>query len=158
MANLYDIDAKIMECMANCIDPDTGEITNSERLEALQMERQIKLENVALYIKNLKADAAMYKAEKQAFAERQAAAEKRAESLTEWLKKALDGQKFKTEKAEVNFRKTQIVEVIDIWDLNEDLLKYSDPTPDKAAIKRAIKAGEEVKGAKLVDDISMTIK
>lgn len=158
MANLYDIDAKIMECMTNCIDPDTGEITNSEQLEALQMERQTKLENVALYIKNLKADAAMYKAEKQVFAERQAAAEKRAESLSEWLKKALDGQKFKTEKAEVNFRKTQTVEIIDIWDLNEDLLKYSDPTPDKAAIKRAIKAGEEVKGAKLVDDISMTIK
>lgn len=158
MANLYDIDAKIMECMANCIDPDTGEITNSEQLEALQMERQTKLENVALYIKNLKADAAIYKAEKQAFAERQAAAEKRAESLSEWLKKALDGKKFKTEKAEINFRKTQTVEVIDIWDLNEDLLKYSDPTPDKAAIKRAIKAGEEVKGAKLVDDISMTIK
>lgn len=158
MANLYDIDTKIMECMANCIDPDTGEITNSEQLEALQMERQTKLENVALYIKNLKADAAMYKAEKQAFAERQAAAEKRAESLSEWLRKALDGQKFKTEKTEVNFRKTQKVEILDIWDLNEDLLKYSDPTPDKAAIKRAIKAGEEVKGAKLVDDISMTIK
>lgn len=158
MANLYDIDAKIMECMANCIDPDTGEITNSEQLETLQMERQTKLENVALYIKNLKADAAMYKAEKQAFAERQAAAEKRAESLSEWLRKALDGQKFKTEKAEVSFRKTQKVEILDIWDLNEDLLKYSDPTPDKAAIKRAIKAGEEVKGAKLVDDISMTIK
>ena len=158
MANLYDIDAKIMECMANCIDPDTGEITNSEQLEALQMERQTKLENVALYIKNLKADAAMYKAEKQAFAERQAAAEKRAESLSEWLKNALGGQKFKTEKAEVNFRKTSKVEVLDIWELNEDFVKYSDPTPDKAAIKRAIKAGEEVKGAKLVDDISMTIK
>ena len=76
----------------------------------------------------------------------------------EWLKKALDGQKFKTEKTEVNFRKTQKVEVIDIWELNEDYVKYSDPTPDKAAIKRAIKAGEDVKGAKLIDDISMTVK
>lgn len=158
MANLYEIDEKILECMTNCIDPDTGEITNSEQLEALQMERQTKLENVALYIKNLKADAAMYKAEKTAFAERQAAAEKRAESLSEWLRKALDGQKFKTEKTEVNFRKTQKVEVVDIWELNEDYVKYSDPTPDKAAIKRAIKAGEEVKGAKLIDDISMTVK
>ena len=158
MANLYEIDAKIMECMANCIDPDTGEIINTEQLEALQMERQTKLENVALYIKNLKADAEMYKAEKQAFEKRQMDAIKEANSLTEWLKKALDGQKFKTEKAEVSFRKTQKVEILDIWDLNEDLLKYSDPTPDKAAIKRAIKAGEEVKGAKLVDDISMTIK
>lgn len=158
MANLYEIDAKIMECMANCIDPETGEITNTEQLEALQMERQTKLENVALYIKNLKADAEIYKAEKQAFEKRQMDAIKEANSLTEWLKKALDGQKFKTEKAEVSFRKTQKVEILDIWDLNEDLLKYSDPTPDKAAIKRAIKAGEEVKGAKLVDDISMTIK
>lgn len=158
MANLYEIDTKIMECMANCIDPETGEIINTEQLEALQMERQTKLENVALYIKNLKADAAMYKAEKQAFAERQAAAERKAESLTEWLKKALDGQKFKTEKAEVNFRKTQKVEVIDIWELNEDFVKYSDPMPDKAAIKRAIKAGEEVNGAKLIDDISVSIK
>lgn len=158
MANLYEIDEKILECVANCIDPDTGEIVSNEQLEALQMERQTKLENVALYIKNLKADAAMYKAEKQAFAERQAAAEKRAESLSEWLKNALDGQKFKTEKTEVSFRKTSKIEVLDIWELNEDFVKYSDPTPDKAAIKRAIKAGEEVKGAKLVDDISMTIK
>jgi hypothetical protein len=100
----------------------------------------------------------MYKAEKTAFAERQAAAERKAESLTMWLKNALNGQKFKTEKAEINFRKTQKVEVIDIWELNEDFVKYSDPTPDKAAIKRAIKAGEDVKGAKLIDDISMTIK
>ena len=154
MASLYQIDEKILECF----DPDTGELLDAEQLESLQMEKTTKLENVALCIKNLNADAAMYKAEKQAFAERQAAAEKRAESLMEWLKKALDGQKFKTEKTEVNFRKTQKVEILDIWDLNEDLLKYSDPTPDKAAIKRAIKAGEEVKGAKLVDDISMTIK
>lgn len=158
MANLYEIDEKILECMTNCIDPDTGEITNSEQLEALQMERQTKLENVALYIKNLKADAATYKAEKQAFEKRQAAAEKEAESLSKWLKNALDGQRFKTDKTEVSFRKTQRVEVIDIWDLNEDFVKYSDPTPDKAAIKRAIKAGEEVKGAKLIDDISMTVK
>lgn len=158
MANLYEIDKKIIECMTNCIDPDTGEITNSEQLEALQMERQTKLENVALYIKNLEADAATYKAEKQAFEKRQAAAEKEAESLSKWLKNALDGQRFKTDKTEVSFRKTQRVEVIDIWDLNEDFVKYSDPTPDKAAIKRAIKAGEEVKGAKLIDDISMTVK
>ena len=78
--------------------------------------------------------------------------------MTEWLKNALNGQKFKTEKAEVSFRKTSKVEVLDIWELNEDFVKYSDPTPDKAAIKRAIKAGEDVKGAKLIDDISISIK
>lgn len=154
MANLYEIDTQITECF----DADTGELLDAEKLENLMIEKENKFENVALWIKNLKADAAMYKAEKTAFAERQAAAERKAESLTMWLKNALGGKKFKTEKAEVNFRKTQKVEVIDIWELNEDFVKYSDPTPDKAAIKRAIKAGEEVKGAKLIDDISMTIK
>lgn len=154
MANLYEIDAKITECF----DAETGELLDAEKLENLMIEKENKLENVALWIKNLKADAAMYKAEKTAFAERQAAAERKAESLTEWLKNALDGQKFKTEKAEVSFRKTSKVEVLDIWELNEDFVKYSDPTPDKAAIKRAIKAGEEVKGARLIDDISMTVK
>jgi hypothetical protein len=154
MANLYEIDTQITECF----DADTGELLDAEKLENLMIEKKNKFENVALWIKNLKADAAMYKAEKTAFAERQAAAERKAESLTMWLKNALNGQKFKTEKAEINFRKTQKVEVIDIWELNEDFVKYSDPTPDKAAIKRAIKAGEEVKGAKLIDDISMTIK
>lgn len=154
MANLYEIDTQITECF----DADTGELLDAEKLENLMIEKENKLENVALWIKNLKADAAMYKAEKTAFAERQAAAERKAESLTMWLKNALDGKKFKTEKAEINFRKTQKVEVLDIWELNEDFVKYSDPTPDKAAIKRAIKAGEDVKGAKLIDDISMTIK
>lgn len=154
MANLYEIDTQITECF----DADTGELLDAEKLENLMIEKENKLENVALWIKNLKADAAMYKAEKTAFAERQAAAERKAESLTMWLKNALDGQKFKTEKTEVNFRKTQKVEVIDIWGLNEDYVKYSDPTPDKAAIKRAIKAGEDVKGAKLIDDISISIK
>lgn len=154
MANLYEIDTQITECF----DADTGELLDAEKLENLMIEKENKIEAVALWIKNLNADAAMYKAEKTAFAERQAAAERKAESLTMWLKNALDGKKFKTEKAEINFRKTQKVEVLDIWELNEDFVKYSDPTPDKAAIKRAIKAGEEVKGAKLIDDISMTIK
>lgn len=154
MANLYEINTQITECF----DADTGELLDAEKLENLMIEKENKLENVALWIKNLKADAAMYKAEKTAFAERQVAAERKAESLTMWLKNALDGQKFKTEKTEVSFRKTSKVEVLDIWELNEDFVKYSDPTPDKAAIKRAIKAGEDVKGAKLIDDISISIK
>lgn len=154
MANLYEIDTQITECF----DADTGELLDAEKLENLMIEKENKLENVALWIKNLKADAAMYKAEKTAFAERQAAAERKAESLTEWLKNALNGKKFKTEKAEVNFRKTSKVEVLDIWELDEDYMKFTEPTPDKAAIKRAIKAGEDVKGAKLIDDISISIK
>ena len=75
MASLYEIDNAIMEC----IDPETGEIIDAERLTALQMERDKKIEGVACWVKNLDADAAAYKAEKDAFAARQAKAEKLAD-------------------------------------------------------------------------------
>ena len=152
---LYEIDAEILEC---CIDQETGEIIDAEKLEALQMEREKKIENVALWIKDLTAEAAAYKAEKMAFAERQKKAEEKAESLKQWLADALGGTNFKTTKAAVSFRKTQSVQVSDIWALGEEYVKYSEPTPDKNAIKAALKAGQEIKGAELVESISCSIK
>ncbi len=151
---LYEID----EAIINCIDQETGEIIDVEQLTALQMERETKLESVALWIKDLTAEAAAYKAEKQAFEARQKAAENKADSLKKWLSDALGGVNFKTTKAAVSFRKTQSVQVPNIWELDENFLKYSDPTPDKTAIKNAIKAGQEVKGAELVENISCSIK
>lgn len=155
---LYEIDETIL----NCIDQETGEIIDAEKLDALQMEREQKIENVALWIKDLTAEAAAYKAEKQAFEARQKAAEKKAESLKTWLSEALAGANFKTTKAAVSFRRTQSVQVNDIWELGEEFLKYPEPTPDKnaikAAIKAAIEAGQEFKGAELVESISCSVK
>ena len=63
---IYEIDQAIM----NCVDAETGEIIDTERLDKLQMERDAKLENVACWIKDLKAEAEALKAEKQALADR----------------------------------------------------------------------------------------
>jgi outer membrane murein-binding lipoprotein Lpp len=151
---LYEIDQKLLDC----IDLETGEILNEERLNELQMERNEKLEKVALWIKELNAEADALKAEKQAFADRQKAAENKAGSLKKWLADALAGEKFKTTKVMVSFRKTKIVEVTDIFALDENYVKYSEPTADKAAIKKAIEAGEIVKGATLVESVSISVK
>lgn len=151
---LYDID----EAILSCIDTDTGEILDSDKLNALQIEREKKLENVALWIKNLTSDAEALKAEKQAFAERQKAAENKAESLKKWLTEALAGEKFKTTRVAVSFRKSKSVQVEDIWKLDDSFVKYAEPTADKAAIKKAIEAGQEVAGASLVENVSCSIK
>ena len=151
---LYEID----EAILSCIDADTGEILDADKLNALQIEREKKLENVALWIKNLTSDAEALKAEKQAFAERQKAAESKAESLKKWLTEALAGEKFKTTKVAVSFRKTKSVQVADIWQLDESYVKYAEPTADKAAIKKAIEAGQEVAGATLVENVSISVK
>lgn len=151
---LYEID----EAILGCIDTETGEVIDPERLTALQMERTEKIEGVALWIKDIKAEIEAVKAEKNAFADRQKSLERKLDSVTEWLKNTLDGQKFNTSKAVVSFRHTESVKVEDVFKLNENFLRYSDPTPDKAAIKKALKAGETVEGAELVESVSMTVK
>lgn len=155
MASLYEIDQAILECL----DFETGEILDAERLDSLQMERQEKVESVALWIKNLSADAIAFKAEKEAFVEREKAALKKIESLKNWLSWALDGQKFSTWRCAVTFRKSEAVEIEDDCKLPQYLLNEKVTyTPNKTAIKEAIKAGEEIPGCKLVERMNPTIK
>ena len=151
---LYEIDEAIM----NCIDAETGEIIDTEQLDKLQMERDAKIENVALWIKDLKAEAEALKAEKMAFAERQKVAENKIESLKKWLAYALDGQDYKSVRASVSFRTSESVEIDDIYAVDENYLRYKEPEADKTAIKNAIKAGQEVAGATLVKSTSVIIK
>lgn len=151
---LYEIDQAIMDC----IDSETGDIIDAELLDSLQMERTEKIENVACWIKELKAEAEALKSEKMAFAERQRVAENKAESLKNWLAYVLNGEKFKTTRASVSFRATDKVEITDIMQLDESFLRYKEPEADKTAIKEAIKAGQEVAGATLVSSTSVIIK
>ena len=151
---LYEID----EAILNCIDTETGEIIDADQLDKLTMERDTKIENVACWIKDLKAEAEALKAEKLAFAERQKVAENKMESLKKWLAYALNGQKFKSTRASVSVRATDSVEVPDIYKLDENYVRYKEPEADKTAIKEAIKAGQEVAGATLVKNTSVIIK
>ena len=63
---LYEIDNAILDC----IDLETGEVIDTERLDALNMERDAKVENVACWIKDLMAEANAIKVEKLALAQR----------------------------------------------------------------------------------------
>lgn len=155
MASLYEIDTEIMMCL----DQETGEIIDPERLDALQIERNSKIENVALWIKNLQADANAFKAEKDAFADREKKALAKIDSLKKWLAMACDGQKFNTWRCAVNFRKSEKVEIFDETKIPQELLKATCVvTPDKAAIKEALKAGEIIEGCALVASMNPTIK
>lgn len=156
---LYEIDNAILDC----IDTETGEIIDIDKLNELHLERDAKIENVACWIKDLKAEAEAIKAEKLALAERQKAAENKAESLKKWLAYALDGEKFKTARCSVSFRKTESVEVTEegleaLMKGHDELLTYKAPEPNKTAIKQAIKDGLNVAGVQLVQNVSTIIK
>lgn len=161
---LYEID-KSIEQLVNAVDPETGELlVDNDALDALMMERDGKIENIACFIKNLTADAKVLKDEEAALAERRKAAEKKAERLKDYLTYVLGGEKFQTVKCAVSFRKSQTVEIDEGFTAwaektgNDNLLRYKAPEANKVAIKALLTQGADIPCARLTQNTSITIK
>lgn len=154
MATLYEIDAAILAC----IDLETGEIIDDEQLSSLQMEREQKVENIALWYKNLLSDAAQYAAEEAAFKKKKQQAQAQAERLKEYLQNALQGEKYKSARVSISYRSCPRVVVDDVLNLPPRFVRFADPEPNKTEIAAAIKNGEEVNGAHIESSQSIVIK
>lgn len=152
---LYQIDEAMQACLH--MDPETGEVFfDEESMAALELERDAKVEGVALWIKDLTAEAKAIRDEENALAARRKTCERKAESLRQYLTNALQGAKFSTPKVAITWRKSQKVEVDESL-LGEDYwaITYK---PDLAKAKDDLKAGKEVAGARLVDNMNMQLK
>ena len=151
---LYEIDAGI----ADCIDEETGEVLDYEKLDGLQIERDKKIENIVFAIENTENDILGLKEQEEIFKARRKVAEKKLENLKGYLSYALQGQKFETVRAKVTFRKSEAViveneELIpsDYWETMET------ERLDLTAVKKALKAGEDVDGARLEERLNPQI-
>lgn len=161
--NLWEIAEEIERTFAQAVDPETGEINEEymKQLDELEMQRDQKVENIACFIKNLRADAAALKAEKDALQKRQKAAEAKAESLTRYLSSFLAGAKFSSPKASVTWRKTTRVEMdpgVSVYDIDTQYIRLKEPELDKTKAAAALKAGETIEGLHLEESQSMTIR
>ena len=163
MRALYEIDQDILDC----VDLETGEILDTEKLDALQMERERKLEGVALWIKDMKAEAAAVKEEADKLTARKKALENKMDGLKTWLLMALDGEKLNTPRCKVYQTHSQRVSVTDEGKLFEYIysttspgmfLRYKDPELNKDEIKKALKDGTIIPGAELEETESVVIK
>lgn len=154
---LYEINEQIQKAIELGFDPETGEILDASALEQLQIDRDEKIENICLYIKDLTAEAKALADEAKALSERKERSAKKAESLKNYLQIMLDGQKWKSSKAAVSYRKTQSVVVDDLEALKPEFLRIKKEA-DKTAIKEVLKAGAAVSGAHLEERQSMSIK
>jgi len=151
--NLYQINQEIMDC----IDMETGEILDIAKLDGLQLELEDKLEGIGCWIKNLEAEAAAYKAEKDAFAVRQKAAENKAASLKNYLAGYLRGCPFETLRVKISFRKSESLEVSESAVVPEEYLKHTVEV-NKADLKAAVKSGLVLDGVQLVQKQNIQIK
>ena len=155
---IWEIDNAISEL----IDPETGELLDFEKFEELSLERDSKIENMACWVVNMTAEAKAIREQEKVLADRRKALENKSERLKDYLDKILGGEKFKTAKVAVSYRKTSSIEVdegfVD-WALENapQLLTYKTPEPSKAAIKDYL-ANAECEYARLSAGQSMTIK
>jgi len=160
--NIYDINADIL----NLIDEETGEILDYEAFESLVMEREAKVENMALCHLELNAEAAAIKAEEDRLKARRQLAERKAERLKNYLANIQAGEKFKTPRVSISFRSSESVKILDEAEFIKTMMEsgdytyltYKDPTVNKTAIKEAIKNGVDVKGACISKNLNIQIK
>lgn len=156
--SIYEID----QALLSLIDPDTGEIGDYDMFCELQMEREAKVENMALWIKNLNAEADAIKAEKDNLADREKSLRNKIERLRNYLSEILQGEKFSSPKVAISYRKSTAVEIADEAEfISRGPKEYLIPQPpkiDKKAISESLKAGKEIPGASLVERNNIQIK
>lgn len=165
---LYEIEAEILALLENgftasCIDEDgvVDEEKAQEYLERLPIERDKKLESYGLVIKNYEAEIEAIKQEQARLTARRQAKEKQVERLKTAITNSMvlfNQPKFETAKVLFSFRKTSSVEV-DMNSLAKEFIKEKvEYTADKAAIKNAIKQGEVVEGARIVERQALQVR
>lgn len=152
--NLYQIDEEIL----GCVDIETGEIFDEDKFEELSMERDAKVENICLWIKNLKAEAEALKAEKDAFAQRQKSVETKMESLKRYISNYLEGTPFKSAKVQVSFRKSKQLDIDEGTIIPDEFLRFKEPEVNKTDLKKAIESGLKLEGVRIVENQNIQIK
>lgn len=161
--SLYELDTKIKGCIQldaeHVVDTEDGEIFDLQQFEALQMERDQKIEGMCCYIKNLMAEAVAYEAEEKRMRERRAAKEREIDRCKGYLAGVLYGKKFETPRCKISWRKSEICNVLNIDAVPEEYKRTKVTVDaDKTAIKKAIKGGAEVPGAEVIQKLNMTLK
>ena len=164
---LYELTNDYLALMQAIDNDELPEEAIKDTLEAITAGIEEKADSIACLLKNLDAECKAIKAEEERLAERRKSKEKSIERIKQYLSETLQIagiDKVETARNRITFRKSESVEVNEdafiAWAQSnrDDLLKYSAPTADKTAIKKALKDGAEIIGAELRINQNIQIK
>lgn len=178
---LYEIDERLNLLEEFMCDPDTGELLSEEefnqKFDEIQMSLNEKIENSMCFYKSLMAEVEAFKKEKGNLEQRR----KVKENLANRIKKRIDDYiiqkytdengivdekelkkfKYETPRIKLSYRKSSIVDVININEIPSEFIKDKLLTEDdvmKAELKKLLKNGEKIEGVKLVEKLNMQVK
>ena len=164
MASLYDISAQYRADAARLADLDLPAEVVTDTLDAMSGELEVKAQNVVMFARDLQATAAAIKDAEEAMAKRRKALENRARHLLEYVQGCMETAQVQRIECP-HFRlaiqaKPPSVDVYEPGLLPTQYLRTPEPpapAPDKAAISAAIKAGQDVPGARLLHGTRLAI-
>lgn len=157
---LYDLTSDYAQLldMAEQLDQDTFKDT----LESIQESIEDKVENTAKLIKSIEADVTAIKAEEKRLKERRQALETKVDSIKGYLKEQLEKTGIdKVKRPTITVSIQNNPPKAEIVDEKTIPLTYKIPQPaklNKKAILEAMKNGEKVPGAVLVQERGLRIK
>lgn len=161
---LYQLAAEFRQAAEQLADLDLPPEVVSETLESISGDLELKAHNVAMFAANLEATAKSIKQAEQDMKKRREAIEKRAQSLRAYMLRCMADAGVR--KIEGPYLRIAVrdnppsVDVFDAAQLPADFLRQPLPPaaePDKDAIKKALKAGIEVPGARLTSSQRLDI-
>lgn len=141
-----------------CVDEETGEF-NENLYNSLMMDRESKLENLAIWCKEKEAEIENIRAEEKKLRERRETAQNSLEWRKKFLQLQLAGEKLNTARAVVRYHTTRnAVRITDesslpAWCYKEKTVREV----SKTEIKKELMKGKEVPGAILEDRKSVVI-
>jgi hypothetical protein len=163
--SLYQMTADYQKALSHLSEMDIDEQTLLDTLEGLQGELTAKAENVCAFTLNLEAEADAMKAAEKRIADRRRSLESKAKKMREYLLTNMQASGITEISAnDKSFRirvmkGSESVLIEDEAAIPVDYKRIIPETsaPDKTLIKKAIKDGYEVSGAKVVRTPSLKI-
>jgi hypothetical protein len=165
MTALYLIAQDYRATADKLADMDLDEQTIADTLESMSGDLEVKATNTAFFVRNLEASAAAIKEAEAQMTARRKAIENRAGRIKDYLLASMmvaGVQKIECPHFKLAVRENPpAVEVYEPGLIPAEFMRQPEPPPpaiDKAAIKEAIKAGQEVPGCKLSRGMRLEIK
>lgn len=160
---LYEISAEFEKVLAECIDQETGEITDIERLNELNIAMDEKVKNIAFYILNLKAEEKAIAEVLKKFLDKKKSISKKVEWWEHYLKEHTNAKDFSFPEVKVSYLRSEETIITDKEAFNKYWQRHKalgtiEVKPDKKAIKEAIANGLKVKGVEIVEKKNIQIK
>ena len=153
--------AQIQDFLNNA-ETDDEIVAIKEVLVDYECQFEEKVENIVYLIKNAQSDVEALKKEELRLAEKRKAAERKIESLKDYLFGAFmqtGTERIKFPQFTVSIRNNaESVNVNDITKIPQDYFVPQPPKLNKSGLKKAIQDGEVIEGAELVRNKSLQIR